>query len=335
MSEAHAAELPPEIDDVLDYLTTVAISLPKAVTEPEDLQPLAEPVPIEEIAAELAALPSVNLLYTYRQYRVYCGTQTELPRTLHEITRLRELTFRGMQEGSGQAVDTDIHDQSYLHLFVWDTDAQMIVGGYRLGKTDELLAAYGPAGVYLADMFEFDPAFYEACPTLEIGRSFVVPQYQRNHHSLSLLWCGIGQYIVRHPRYRRVYGVVSMSRIYDATTIAAIRDALVEPAEHVRPKAPYAPDLGKPWQDFVGDHAPMGMKIVSHLVKSLEANERDVPVLIRHYHKLGARFVSAAVDAAFNNTPGLLLSLDVPNIPQKYLKQYLREGAEAYVNYPG
>ncbi|MEM7098050.1 MAG: GNAT family N-acyltransferase [Pseudomonadota bacterium] len=333
MSEAQATVLQPELDDILAYLTTVAISLPKAVTEPENLQPIADQTPVATLKAEISGLAPQNLLYEYKQYRVYGGTAQEMPHTLKEITRLRELTFRAMQEGSGLAVDTDRHDQSYIHLFVWDTQEDKIVGGYRLGKTDELLASYGSEGVYLADMFEFDPSFYEISPTLEIGRSFVVPEYQRNHHSLSLLWCGIGQYIVRNPRYRRVYGVVSMSRIYDATTIAAIRDALVEPADDVRPKAPYEPDLGKPWQDFVGDHGPLGMKIVSHLVKALEENERDVPVLIRHYHKLGARFVSAAVDASFNNTPGLLLCLDVPNIPQKYLKQYLREGAQAYVNY--
>ena len=333
MSEATAGELPAELDDVVQYLTTVAISLPKAMTEPEDLQPIASPVPVGVLVDELARLPADNQLYSYRQYRVFCGTAEQIPNTLQEITRLREMTFRHMQEGSGLSVDTDKHDVSYVHLFVWDTQEQQIVGGYRLGKTDELLETYGPQGVYLADMFEFDPAFYADCPTLEIGRSFVVPQYQRNHHSLSLLWCGIGQFIVRQPKYRRVYGVVSMSRIYDATTIAAIRDALVEPMEHVRPIAPYEPDLGKPWQDFVGDHAPLAMKVVSHLVKTLEENQRDVPVLIRHYHKLGARFVSAAVDSAFNNTPGLLLCLDVPNIPHKYLKQYLREGAEDYLNY--
>ena len=335
MSEAQSTLLPQDMDDILDYLTTVAISLPKAVTDPEDLAPIADETPATVLVQEIDSLPVDNLLYEYKQFRVYGGTAAEIPATLNEITRLREITFRAMQEGSGLAVDTDQHDKSYVHLFVWDAAEEKIVGGYRLGKTDELLAAYGPQGVYLADMFEFDQSFYDLSPTLEIGRSFVVPEYQRNHHSLSLLWCGIGQYIVRHPKYRRVYGVVSMSRIYDATTIAAIRDALVEPVEGVRPKAPYEPDLGKPWQDFIGDHAPMGMKIVSHLVKALEANERDVPVLIRHYHKLGARFVGAAVDASFNNTPGLLLSLDVPNIPQKYLKQYLREGAADYVSYQG
>ena len=335
MSEAQATALPEELNDVLAYLTTVGISLPQAITEPGDLEPIASETASAVLLKEIEQLPPEALLYSYKHFNVYCGTADQMPNTLAEITRLRELTFREMREGSGRSVDADEFDRFYLHLFVWDTDANKIVGGYRLGKTDEILEERGPQGVYLADMFEFAPEFYAESPTLEIGRSFVVPEYQRNHHSLSLLWCGIGQYVVRNPKYRRVYGVVSMSRLYDPTTIAAIRDALVEPEESVKPKAPYEPDLGAPWHEFVGERAPLAMNIISHLVKGLEENRRGVPVLIRHYHKLGARFVSAAVDASFNNTPGLLLNLDVPKIPQKYLKQYLREGAAAYLDYSG
>ena len=318
---------------VLEYLQTVAISLPQAVVQEVDLAPIAPATAPEVLAAEIAQFDAEQLLYSFKHYQVFYGTQAQMPVVLGEITRLRELTFRQMQEGSGQAVDTDEYDASYLHLFVWDIQAQAIVGGYRLGRTDDLLTS-GNRAVYLAEMFDFGASFYEGAPKLEIGRSFVVPEYQRSHHSLSLLWCGIGQYIVRHPKYRMVYGVVSMSRLYDPTTIAAIRDALVEPDEDVRAKAPYEPQLGQPWRDFVGDLSrPLGMKLVSQIVRGLESGERDVPILIKHYHKLGARFVSAAVDSSFNNTPGLLLCLDVPNIPQKYLKQYLREGAQAYLDY--
>lgn len=321
------------ISDILGYLQTIAIELPKAVTEPDQMQPIAPAISDKAIAAELAELPPENELFAYRQFRVYCGRANQLPNTLREITRLRELTFRMMQEGSGLAVDTDTFDETYTHLLAWDTDNQKIVGGYRLGKTDELLATQGTDGVYLSEMFEFDPAFYSGSPMLEIGRSFVVPDYQKNHASLFLLWVGISQYIIQHPQYRRVYGVVSMSRLYNPTTLATIRNALVEPDADVTPKAPYNPDLGSTWSAFSGDDQPLEMKTVSNLVRALESGERDVPVLIRHYQKLGARFVSAAVDSSFNNTPGLLLSLHVPSMPQKYLKQYLREGAAEYVAY--
>jgi putative hemolysin len=264
---------------------------------------------------------------------VYYGTMVQLPQTLREITRLRELTFRDMQEGSGAAVDTDAFDETYLQLFVWDTERSAIVGGYRLGQTDELRAREGNAGIYLGIMFDFDEAFYAGPPMLEIGRSFVTPDYQRSHSSLYLLWCGIGRYLVQNPKYRRVYGVVSMSRLYDSRTIAALRDALLEPEAQITPKAAYAPDLGDQWREYLARNKPLPMRDVSKIVKALEAGQRDVPVLIRHYHKLGAQFLSAAVDGNFNNTPGLLLHLDVPAIPPKYLKQYFGQGMYSYLEF--
>ena len=305
------------------------------MTQPEDLQPLADPVPVETLVAELEALPEDQLLHTFRQWKVYFAAQQQAPAILHEITRLRELTFREMQEGSGLAVDTDEFDAVYDHLFVWDEEAQTIVGGYRLGHADELRAAHGPQAVYLSAMFEFDDAFF-AEPILEIGRSFVVPEFQRKPYSLHLLWCGIGNYLIRYPRYRRIYGVVSISRLYDVRTSAAIRDALVQPLETVEARAAFTQDLGDPWREFLKAHASMTLRDVSSIVKGLEGEQKDVPVLIRHYHKLGAQFVSAAVDASFNNTPGLLLCIDVPRVPYKYLKQYFgEEGAAAYLGYTG
>ncbi len=322
-----------ELHQIVDYLETVSIAMPKPVANLEAAPPVAPPEPKRVLAEELAALPLHQLLHTYRQFDVYCGALQQMPAVVREITRLRELTFREMEEGSGCEVDTDEFDATYLHLLVWDREMQAIVGGYRLGRTDELLRDQGPDGVYLGIMFHFDPSFYSGPPMLEIGRSFVAPQYQRMHASLHLLWCGIGRYIVANPAYRKVYGVVSMSRLYDGRAVAAIRDALLEPQAAVTPKSAYEPDLGDQWRAFLSEKQPLAMKEVSQIVRALEQDERDVPVLIRHYHKLGARFVSAAVDGNFNNTPGLLLSLDVPSIPAKYLKQYLGPDLNGYLTY--
>ena len=320
-----------ELGDMLSYLQTQAVNLPQAIKEPGDLPPVAPPVDTAVLRQEIAGLKAA-LLDEFRSFQVYGFSAQQAPMLLREVTRCRELTFRAMQEGSGEAVDTDRFDSSYYHIVVWDTATDSVVGGYRLGRTDEILARQGQQGVYLGEMFDFAPEFFDGSPTLEIGRSFVVPDYQRHHYSLYLLWRGIGQFVVRHPQYRDVYGVVSMSRLYDPTTIAALKDALVVPDTDVQPKAPYEPNLGTPWQDFVQGQRPLEMKLVSQLVRGLEGDARDVPVLIRHYHKLGARFVSAAVDSSFNNTPGLLLKLHVPAIPHKYLKQYLGEdGVAAYL----
>lgn len=322
-----------EFAKLLTIIQSAAVSMPKAAADPKSMPPVAAPIDPSRIEAELERLPAQQCLHTYRQFRVFFGSQAQLKATVHEITRLREHTFRAFQEGSGQEVDADEFDASYLHVFVWDTQARKIVGGYRLGQTDLLRDAHGADGVYLGMMFDFDDSFYDGPTMLEIGRSFVAPEYQKLHASLHLLWCGIGRFLVQNPQYRRLYGVVSLSRLYDSRTIAAIRDALLEPSAGVRAKSAYEPDLGAEWRGYLASHQPMAIRDLSAIVRALEDEERDVPVLIRHYHKLGARFVSAAVDGNFNNTPGLLLSLDVPCIPNKYLNLYFGEGAQAYLDY--
>ena len=322
-----------EFAKLLTIIQSAAVAMPKAAIDPDSTLPIAAPVDSSLIEVELERLPAQQCLHTYRQFRVYCGSQAQLEATVREITRLREQTFRAFQEGSGREVDTDQFDASYLHLFVWDAQARNIVGGYRLGQTDLLREVHGPEAVYLGMMFDFDDSFYDGPTMLEIGRSFVAIEYQKLHASLHLLWCGIGRFVVQNPRYRRLYGVVSLSRLYDSRTIAAIRDALLEPSPGVRAKSAYEPDLGAEWRGYLASHHPMAIRDLSALVRALEDEERDVPVLIRHYHKLGARFVSAAVDGNFNNTPGLLLSLDIPSIPDKYLKLYLGENVQSFLEY--
>ena len=323
------------IEELLSYLKDVQLGLPKAVVEEGDMEPIAEEVPVSELLVEIEQLPPEHMLMEYKTFKVYYGSAQQMPRMLDQIARLRELTFRAHQEGSGQPQDRDEFDETYLHLFAWDTEANAIVGAYRLGQTDILREQDGNAAVYLAQMFDFSDEFYAGPPVLEIGRSFVAPEYQRNTYSLYLLWCGISRYLLHHPTYRQLYGVVSMSRLYDSRAMAVMRDVLLEPREDVVAEAPYEPDLGERWQDYLSQTRPMTMKDLSKIVKALEGNERDVPVLIRHYHKLGARFHAAAVDENFNNTPGLLLRLNVPSIPAKYLKMYFGEGEllDAYLNH--
>lgn len=320
-------------ETLLGYLRAHPLDLPAAKSDPANVPPVASAVDPAAIEQELLALPADQVVYAYREFKVYVGQPAQIPETLREITRQRERTFRALQEGSGEAEDTDEFDSSYLHLLAWDWDNHAMVGGYRLGRTDELLAASGTAGIYLSAMFEFREDFFAGSPMLEIGRSFVVPEYQRNHSSLYLLWSGISRYLIQHPQYRRLYGVVSISRLYKPCTMAVIRDAILEPNSDVVSQFPFDQDLGQLWDDYLAANGPLPLRELSRLVKALEGDERDVPVLIRHYQKLGSRFVSAAVDEKFNNTPGLLLQLDVTGIPSKYMKLYFGEGASSYLAY--
>ena len=93
---------------------------------------------------------------------------------LDEIGRLREIAFRAVGEGTGRARDLDVFDQTYRHLFVWDRQRHEIAGAYRLGATDEILAASGTAGLYTRTLFDYgDALLTQLGPALELGRSFV------------------------------------------------------------------------------------------------------------------------------------------------------------------
>ncbi|MEM7002845.1 MAG: GNAT family N-acetyltransferase [Pseudomonadota bacterium] len=325
-------------EQLLPYLRELKIGLPKPIANPTHMAEIRPPHDPLLVRAELAQLPADRLLMEFRHYQVYFGSAQEIPLVMDEIARLREVTFRAFQEGNGEAEDRDAFDLDYVHVFVWDVDRDSLVGAYRLGQTDKLRAARGNEGVYLSQFFDFDEAFFAGPPVLEIGRSFVVPDYQKNHHSLYLLWCGISRYLIKHPQYRLLYGLASMSRLYDARAMAVMRDVLLEPRGDVRAAGErFDPDLGERWQSYLQETRPITMRDLSQMVKALQSDAvndaMDVPALIRHYHKLGATFHEIGVDHRFNNTPGLLLRLHAPSIPPKYLKMYFGDEYPSYVNY--
>ena len=198
------------LDELLPYLRNVKMALPKPVVEENEMLPVAPAVPKEDLQAEITALPAQQMLMEYKNFKVYYGSAQQLPRMLDQISRLRELTFRAHQEGSGQAEDRDRFDTAYLHLFAWDVKEHAIVGAYRLGQTDTLRQQFGNEGVYLAQMFDFSDEFYAGSPLLEIGRSFVTPDYQRNTYSLFLLWCGISRYLLHHPHWLEAFETTRM-----------------------------------------------------------------------------------------------------------------------------
>jgi putative hemolysin len=306
---------------MMTYLQGVEKSLPEAKTDPSSFAPLAEEPRPQDIEAEIASLPDRQILLKYREFVVCFASQQQLPATVHEIARQRERTFRLHDEGSGEPIDTDGFDASYVQLFIWDTQRHALMGAYRMGRTDELRKS---GGVYLSEMFDFDDAFYADHPaSLEMGRSFVTPEYQKNYYSLHLLWRGIGAYLRLHPQYRRLYGTVSLSRQYDLRSICVMCDALIEPIESVTPRWSLDTDLGPEWANYRDRAGTVKLDQVSAIVRSLEKDGKDIPILLRHYYKLDAKFLAVGVDPNFNHTPGLLLSVSIDDLPEKKRKSYI------------
>jgi putative hemolysin len=287
-----------------------------------ELKPLAAPQAAGELRAELEALPDAQHLAQVGEFSVYWAMQEQTPKCVLEIARLRERVFRMHNEGSGEPLDTDGFDATYTHLFVWHHATKQIIGAYRMGRTDVLLAQQGLDGLYLHKMFAFDSEFVNRQePCLELGRSFIIPEFQRSPQGLFMLWRGIGEFINQFPEYRVLYGTVSISKLYTPQSVSIIEHGLVDAPEHVSPRANFPFALHPQLQAFAAQH---GLKpVVETFMQSLETDGKVLPVLAKQYQKLGAKFHALGIDKSFNDTPGLLLSVDLRSVPARVLKRYL------------
>ncbi|MDP6416201.1 MAG: lysophospholipid acyltransferase family protein, partial [Gammaproteobacteria bacterium] len=142
---------------------------------------------------------------------VYCAPFESLGAIMEQIAIAREISFRAVGEGTGLSRDSDQFDPHYLHLFLWDKSEKRIAGAYRVGLVDEIVSAHGVTGLYSRSLYKYDEAFTRRLGSaIEMGRSFIHPDYQRLPISLNLLWRGIGQILVQRPRYHTLFGSVSI-----------------------------------------------------------------------------------------------------------------------------
>jgi putative hemolysin len=204
---------------------------------------------------------------------------------------------------------------------VWDRQRHEIAGAYRLGATDEILAASGTAGLYTRTLFDYgDALLTQLGPALELGRSFVAPSYQRDFSPLLLLWKGISRFVARNPRYRRLFGVVSISDSYESISRQLMVKFLqttrfdADLGRLVRAKNPPAPAR----TGLVASATVERLEDVSALIRRLEPDGKDMPVLLRQYLKLNARLLGFSIDPAFGNVLDGLVVVD-PAILARYM----------------
>lgn len=290
---------------------------------------------------EIAALPPEQLLAQSGPFAVWLAEAGQIPHALYEIGRLREIAFRAAGEGTGRALDLDRFDERYLHLFLFHAPGGEIVGAYRLGPTDRIVAAHGPDGLYTNTLFESRPEFFRRLgPALEMGRSFVRPEYQKSYSSLLLLWKGIGAFIARHPHYRVLFGPVSISRDYSdlsrrliATTLLAHSQAkelalMVRPRKPVRLRPIRVPGCGRVEpSDWIQD-----FQEVCELVGEIEFRNKEVPVLLRHYLNLGGQLLAFNLDRHFGDAMDGLIVVDLLQTDRRTLIRFMGEtGLEAFL----
>jgi putative hemolysin len=306
------------------------------VAQPGRQEPVIPPVDSDLLRREVEALPPEARLTATDDYAVYLARADQIPHMLREIGRLRELTFRDVQEGTGKALDLDEFDQYYLHLFLWNRPQSELAGAYRLGLSDQILAQRGLKGLYTSTLFRFKRRFLEELDTvLELGRSFISSKYQREYHCLALLWKGIGQFIIRNPRYRVLLGPVSISHDYQAISknliIQYLRQTKLDShmARYVKPRK-------RCWMGKVRTFDTQSLRSflqnvddVSLLISEIEKDGKGVPILLRHYLKLNATILCFNLDKKFSNVVDGLMLVDLAKTDPRLLRRFM--GEEGYL----
>ncbi len=305
------------------------------------VQPVAGPVSPSVLLEDIEKLPEESLMLKSRQYRVFWTKSDMIPNVLNEIGRLREMTFRSVGEGTGKALDIDRYDAHYHHLFLWDDKEKALAGAYRMGFSDEILQAHGVGGFYSRSLFDFKPAFIDKIhPAVELGRSFVQQEYQRSYHPLMLLWKGIGHVISRYPVYKRLFGPVSITDDYQAVSrqlIVAFMKANAFDAQmaagirgrHI-PRAPLLTGRTvKRAVSYLDD-----LQALSDTISEIERGQVGIPILLKHYMKLGGRILGFNRDPNFNNALDVLILVDLTITDPKILARYMGEtSVDAFLRY--
>ncbi len=306
----------------------------------EAMEPIVDPVPPELIEKEITALPPSQKLLESNEFDVYHAVKKQIPQLLHEIGRLREVTFRGTHEGTGKSIDLDHFDEYYVHLFVWNREKKEIVGAYRIGRTDNIIKRHGKKGLYTTTLFNIKSTLFDQIsPALEMGRSFVRPEYQRSFAPLLLLWKGIGHYAVKYPKYKVLFGPVSISSEYHSmsrhlmVTFLKLHNYLPDMARMVKPKRPYR---GKRVKGMDPKNRTMirSLEDVSELISEFESDNKGVPILLKQYLKLGGKLMGFNVDPDFSDVLDGLILVDLTKTDPNILRRYMGdEGLASFKAY--
>ena len=294
------------------------------------------------LTEEVAALPAESELCENSEFRVYLAQSGQIPRLLYEIGRCREETFRSAGEGTGKELDLDQFDAHYRHLVLWSKADHRLAGAYRLAITTDVLPSRGISGLYTSTLFRFHKEFFERLgPAVELGRSFILPEYQKNFASLFLLWKGITRVVQRRPECPVLFGGVSISRQYRAASRGLIATYLSGRASHelarfVRPRRKFR-DPAMRCRNIQRFAAVVGsIEDVSLSISDIEDDSKGVPVLLRQYLKAGGRLLAFNLDPNFADALDALIVADLRTAPLALLERCMgRNEARAFLESHG
>ncbi|WP_310558979.1 lysophospholipid acyltransferase family protein [Flavobacterium sp.] len=300
---------------------------------PKNPKKIANATSQDNVTAEVNALREKDCrLLESKNYEVFFAKASEMPNILHEIGRLREITFREVGEGTNESIDLDSYDAYYRHLFLWDVESKKIAGAYRMGLGSEIYPKYGVEGFYLTDLFGFEPELFDMLHhSIEMGRAFIIKEYQQKPMPLFLLWKGIIHVTLRHPEHKFLLGGVSISNQFSnfskSLMIEFMKSNFYDPyiAQYIHPRKAFKVKLKDADKDFIFDEAEADLNKFDKLIDELEPGMLRLPVLIKKYIKQNARVVAFNVDPMFNNAIDGLMYIRISDIPDSTMKPVMEE----------
>ena len=308
-------------------ITTPSLKLPKS---PKEIVVAGNH---EKIVAEVNKLRGAKArLLESKNYEVFFADANEIPNIIYEIGRLREITFREVGEGTNESTDIDKFDKYYHHMFLWDQETEKIAGAYRMGLGSEIFPKYGIEGFYLQELFRFEPELFDMMnKSIEMGRAFIIKEYQQKPMPLFLLWKGIVHTTLRYPEHKYLIGGVSISNQFSefskSLMIEFMKSNYYDPyvAQYIHPKKEYKVKLKDADKDFIFDEAESDLNKFDKIIDELEPGSLRLPVLIKKYIKQNAKVVAFNVDPLFNNAVDGLMYIRIADIPESTMKPVMEE----------
>lgn len=329
------------IDQLSAFLRARTYSLGLAISKKKSLvsipklnkpQPVTEGIRTELIEQEIDAIAHLKL-FSQQNFDVYLAPAAAIPNIMLEIGRLRELTFRQEGEGTNKKIDLDQFDEYYEHLFLYDRKASQLAGAYRIGKGNDIIKKYGRKGFYTNTLFKMKDGIIPILNnSIELGRSFIIPEYQNKRLPLFLLWRGILTVLVSNPQYCYIIGPVSISNYYSKVSksviVAFIRQHYFdhELAAFIQPKKRFkvSPQVMEEAQTLLktshGD-----VRKLDKIIDDIEPAIRSAPVLLKKYIQQNARIIGFNVDPKFNEALDGLMILDFRHVNKNTIENLQKE----------
>jgi len=300
---------------------------------PKTPEKIIPPISSKLIEKEIDELNKGNsVLFRSKNYTIYLADSKYIKSILQEIGRLREVAFREVGEGTNKSIDLDKYDKFYRHLFLWDEINKKLVGAYRMGLGSEIFKKYGLKGFYIHELFRIEPELNNMMQkTIEIGRAFIIKDYQQKPMPLFLLWKGIIHVTLRYPEHKFLMGGVSISNKFSnfskSLMIEFMKSHYYDPfiAQYVHPKKEYKVVLKDVDKDFVFDAAKADVIKFDKIIDEIEPGNLRLPVLLKKYVKQNAKLVAFNVDPKFNNAVDGLMYLRIADLPESTVKPVMEE----------